>query len=274
MAEPPVDRALIESLRRFWDAAEAPADRRAYLEFQARRYGAIIDFLGGPGALEGRRVLDLGGGVGSLAVALRATLGGTYHLAEYAEPDPRLARALAGAGVAATFRCDLSRPDPLGGLPDGYDTILFVEVLEHLLVNPLLVFRSIYDHLALTGTLFLTTPNLTRLTNRVKLLLGRSIKERGRFPPDGRGVLGHVAEYSRPELDYLLRAESFRRLRSRVIQQIPSVNPTLVQRLGVRFLNLAPARHLELGDDILASYAKVPRPATGCPVPLDASGRV
>ncbi len=265
---------LITALRRFWDDAEAPADRRAYLEFQARRYRTIIDFLGGPGALEGRRVLDLGGGVGSLAVALRATLGGTYHLAEYAPPTERLAAALARAGVSATFRCDLAQPDPLAGLPVDYDLILFVEVLEHLLVNPLVLFRGMYDHLVPTGALFLTTPNLTRLTNRAKLLAGRSIRERGRFPPDGRGVLGHVQEYSRPELDYLLRAESFVRERSRVVQQIPSVSPTRLKRWGVRFLNLAPARYLELGDDLLGLYRKRPRPASGYPVPLDASGRV
>ncbi len=265
---------LHAALRRFWDDAEAPADRRAYLEFQARRYRTIIEFLGGPGALEGRKVLDLGGGAGSLAVALRATLGGTYHLAEYDAPTARHAAALARAGVRATFQCDLSRPDPLAGLPADYDLVLFVEVLEHLLVNPLLLFRSIHDHLVPAGALFLTTPNLTRLTNRAKLFLGRSIRERGRFPPDGRGVLGHVQEYSRPELDYLLSAESFVRERSRVVQQVPSVAPTAVQKLGVRLLNLGPARYLELGDDLLALYRMRPRPAAGYPVPLDASGRV
>lgn len=274
MVLPPPTGDLLEALRRFWDEAETPADRRPYLAFQARRYRAIVDFLGAPGSLDGRRILDLGGGVGSLGVALHATLGGTYDLAEYAAPGERLARALAHAGVAGTYRCDLTRADPLEGLPGGYDLVVFVEVLEHLLVNPLLVFRGIYDHLAPTGRLFLTTPNLTRLTNRAKLLLGRSIKERGRFPPSGTGVMGHVVEYSRPELDYLLRAESFRPLRTRVIQQIPSEHPTALQRAGVRLLNLAPARRLELGDDILALYAKVPRPADGYPVPLDASGRV
>lgn len=279
MSAPNPDRgpptAPVELLRPFWTEAQVPADRRSYLEFQARRYRSIVEFLRPYGDWAGRRALDLGGGVGGLGVVLAHELGARFDLAEYFPAVGPHAEALARRGVEHAFRCDLSQPNPLAGLPGGYDAILLVEVLEHLLVNPLLLFREIWDHLAPNGLFFLTTPNQARVSNRYRLLLGRTIKERGRYPRDASGVFGHVIEFSRGELDHLLRSESFRPDRSRIVQQVPTLHPSAAQRLGVRLLNTGPARRLELGDDILAAYRKVPRPSDGqCPVPVDPSGRI
>lgn len=264
-----------ELLRTFWVEAQLPADRWPYLEFQARRYGSIAGFLRPCGPWENRRVLDLGGGVGSLSVALAAELGGSYDLAEYRRPEGPHAAALRSRGVANAFAVDLTSPDPLREIPAGYDAILLVEVLEHLLVNPLWLFRAIWDRLAPGGLFFLTTPNQARVGNRFRLLLGRSIKERGRYPWQGPPVYGHVIEFSRRELDQLAGAESFAPERAVVIQQLPSVRPSARDRAGARLLNSGLGRRWELGDDILAAYRKVPRPADGrCPVPLDPSGRL
>ncbi len=275
MAGSPTGTSTVELLRPFWIEAALPPERFLYYSFQARRYASIEEFLGryGPGA--GRRTLDLGAGVGSLAVILKARLGGEYDLAEFAAPDGAHAAALRRRGIDRVFACDLSRPAPLAAVPGGYDAILLVEVLEHLLINPLLLFRDVWDHLAPGGLFFLTTPNLARLRNRVTLLVGRSIKESGRYPWNGTGVYGHVVEFTLDELDRLLAAESFQRDRARVVQNVPSVRPTLWQRAGVRLLNTAPARRLALGDDLLVAYRKVDRPADGHPpVPLDAAGRL
>lgn len=274
-ASRPVAGAPAPQLSDFWSEARLPPDRFLYYGFQARRYPSIVDFLGQYRPWDGRRVLDLGGGVGGLAVLLRAELGGRYDLAEFEAPSPAHAAALAARGVEHCYPCDLSRRDGLDGVPKGYDAILLVEVLEHLLVNPLLLFRTVWDHLSDGGLLFLTTPNLARLPNRARLLFGRSIKERGRFPWDGGPVYGHVQEYTLDELDRLLAAESFRRESARVVQQVPTVAPSLRQRVGVRLLNTALARRLKLGDDLLVSYRKVPRRDDGrSPIALDAAGRV
>jgi 2-polyprenyl-3-methyl-5-hydroxy-6-metoxy-1,4-benzoquinol methylase len=270
---PPISDA--ERLRSFWTEAQLPQDRLLYLEFQSRRYRSIAEFLRPYGPWAGRRVLDLGGGVGSLSVVLAADLGGSYDLAEYALPTGAHADALRQRGVVNTFAVDLGRPDPLAELPTGYDAILLVEVLEHLLVNPLRLFRSVWDHLAPGGLFFLTTPNQARLRNRFRLLLGRSIKEAGRYPWAGSPVYGHVIEFGRAELDQLARAESLTPDRAVVVQQVPSVRPGARALWGVRLLNSGLARRWELGDDILAAYRRTPRPADGrCPVPLDPSGRV
>lgn len=268
-------RSAVESLRSFWPEAELPSERFLYYEFQARRYDGIGDFLVPLGPWTGRRALDLGGGVGGLAVVLRERLGGDYDVADFAAPEGGHREALARHGIGRTYACDLSRRGGLSALPSGYDAILLVEVLEHLLVNPLLLFREVWEHLAPGGIFFLTTPNMVRLPNRFRMLLGRSVKEQGRYPWDGTPVFGHVIEFTLDELDTLLKAESFEHVATRVVQQVPTVRPTARQRLGVRLLNTAPARRLHLGDDLLIAYRKVPRPSDGrCPVPLDAARRI
>jgi len=263
------------ALRPFWSAAGLPPERWLYYAFQARRYESIVRFLAPLGPWADRRVLDLGGGVGSLAVVLKARLGGHYDLAEFEAPSAAHAAALQRFGVDASFPVDLSRPNALEGVPALYDAILLVEVLEHLLVNPLLLFRQVWEHLAPGGLFFLTTPNQARLGNRLKLLAGRSIKERGRYPWDGAPVFGHVVEFTSEELDLLAAAESLAPVQHLCVQQVPSVATTARQRLGVRLLNLGVARRLRLGDDLLAAYRKVDRPGDGrCPVALDAAGRL
>ncbi len=264
-----------ENLRPFWADAELPRERWLYYAFQARRYGAIVDALAPLGPWPSRRVLDLGGGVGSLAVLLKARLGGRYDLADFSAPSAAHAAALRRAGVESSYSVDLRSRPALSSVPGGYDAILLVEVLEHLLVNPLTLFREVWEHLAPGGLLFVTTPNQARLRNRLRLLAGRSIKEPGRYPWVDKGVYGHVIEFTLDELDRLAAAESFTRVWGSVVQQVPSVAPTRWQRAGRRLLNARAVRGLRLGDDLLAAYRKVDRPADGsCPVPLDPAGRL
>ena len=275
MAGSPYQNPTVDLLRPFWTEAGVPPDRFLYYEFQARRYGSIVDFLARYGPRTDRRTLDLGAGVGSLSVVLKARLGGEYDLAERAAPSGPHADALRRRGIDRLFAADLARRTPLDGLPTGYDTVLLVEVLEHLLVNPLLLFRNIWDHLAPGGLLFVTTPNMARLRNRSRLAAGRSIKERGRYPWNGSDYFGHVIEFTLDELDTLLAAESFRRDHARIVQQVPRVYPSRLQRVGVRLLNTGVAQRLRLGDDLLVAYRKIDRRTDGrCPVPLDSAGRI
>ncbi|MCI4330610.1 MAG: class I SAM-dependent methyltransferase [Thermoplasmata archaeon] len=254
----------------FWQAAGVPDARMPYVEFQARRYPSIARFLRRHGPWESRTVLDLGGGVGSLAVQLKAELGGSYHVADFFPPSPALRQALAERGISECFQSDLTEGDPLEAAPTPYDAILFVEVLEHLLVNPVLLFRRLAGHLAPDGMLFLTTPNQARLSNRWKLLWGRSIKDEGRYPTDEAGVYGHVIEYTVSELDVVMHYAGFAPVEFRVVQQVPRIDPTRTQRAGVSVLNSGWASRAQLGDDILALYRKLPGPP---PSPSD-GGRV
>ncbi len=269
MKGPPTRPApAADLLPAFWQAAQLTNEQAAYARFSARRFASILAFWQPEGSLEGRRILDLGGGIGSLAVLMKSTFGGAYTLVDRADASPSLIDAQRRFGVDSIFQIDLAVPGALNSLPTDFDVVALVEVLEHLLINPLLLFRQIYDHLRPEGRLLLTTPNQARLGNRLRLLRGRSIKEAGRFPTDGTPGLGHVMEYTMDELDLLLGSESFRRARGTVVQQVPSPHPTNLQRAGVRWLNAKSAQRLGLGDDLILLYRKVPRPPSGSPRPV------
>ncbi|MCI4344788.1 MAG: class I SAM-dependent methyltransferase [Thermoplasmata archaeon] len=254
------DDPVADLLPRYWTELGIPPDQWPYLAFQARRYPSILRFLAPLAPLHGRKVLDLGGGVGSLAVALHAAFGGDYHLAEVGAPRPRALEVEPKFGISAFHTVELGVSAGLAALPTDYDLILLVEVVEHLLGNPLFLFRELHGHLRPGGRLLITTPNQARLTNRLRLLLGRSIKDPRRYPRNSGEVNGHVIEYTRKELDILLASERFRPERHEVVQQPPSPLPGLRERAGVRLLNLGPMRRLELGDNIRALYAALDLP--------------
>lgn len=95
---------------------------------------------------------------------------------------------------------------PLPLPPNYFDLIIFSEVIEHLQGNPRLALRHLRECLAPGGRLLLTTPNLGRLINRVKLFLGRSpVPEIG--PPEWWA--GHMREYTFAEIGTMLRREGY-----------------------------------------------------------------
>lgn len=55
-----------------------------------------------------------------------------------------------------------------------FDLVVFFEVIEHLL-NPHHALNEIYKVLRDEGVLILSTPNLSKLSNRIRLLAGKSI---------------------------------------------------------------------------------------------------
>ncbi|MGP8072933.1 MAG: class I SAM-dependent methyltransferase [Thermoplasmata archaeon] len=255
------------ALKGFWDGAGLTSEQRASWEFGSRRYGPILDFLAPTPPSPDARILDLGGGSGSLSVALHAQFGGHCELADFVPPPAGKEALYRKYGIETYRPVRLNQTGSLQDLPRDYDLVVFVEVLEHLLVDPLVLFREIYDRLKPNGRLLLTTPNMARLGNRFRLLRGRSIKERERFPQGDSQGYGHVVEYTLDELDYLLGWESFVRERARVVQHLPNSKANRLQRRAVPWLNTGFARQLQLGDDILALYRPVPRPPPGSPRP-------
>lgn len=116
---------------------------------------------------------------------------------------PSLREVSESAGL--TFHCgDILQPLPTPR--DYYDLIIFSEVIEHLQGNPRKALRHLLQSLKPGGRLLLTTPNLSRLLNRVKMLIGRApVPEIG--PPEWWG--GHMREYTFPEISSMLRQEGY-----------------------------------------------------------------
>ncbi len=252
------DRALatMATLEEFWAEAGVPPRELPRQRFNRRRYLPLLDFIEAHPPSPDSQTLDIGAGIGNLCVAMRARFGGRFHYADYALPSPALQELLRRHGVERFFAINLAEPNPFTQVEERYDRVLLTEVLEHLLVNPIRLFRSIAGLLNPGGRLLLTTPNQARATNRLRLLLGRSIREPNAFPSEDRPLFGHVAEYTVPDLRGFLDLSGFTVERTAVIQNLPSMNPSAVRRGLVRLLNTAPGRRLALGDDLLIEARK------------------
>ncbi len=82
-----------------------------------------------------------------------------------------------------------------------FDVVLFCEIIEHLTVDPLAALREIKRVLRSDGVLVLTTPNVNRLENVVKMITGGNIYD----PYSAYGAYGrHNREYNKHELHLLL----------------------------------------------------------------------
>ena len=82
-----------------------------------------------------------------------------------------------------------------------FDVVLFCEIIEHLLLDPVAVLLEIKRVLKPNGVLILTTPNVSRLENVAKMISGTNIYD----PYSGYGPYGrHNREYNKHELYLLL----------------------------------------------------------------------
>jgi SAM-dependent methyltransferase len=82
-----------------------------------------------------------------------------------------------------------------------FDVVLCCEIIEHLTVDPLAALREIERVLQPGGVLILTTPNVNRLENVVRMVAGVNIQD----PYSGYGPYGrHNREYNKHEVHLLL----------------------------------------------------------------------
>ncbi|HEV2705656.1 MAG TPA: glycosyltransferase [Pyrinomonadaceae bacterium] len=90
---------------------------------------------------------------------------------------------------------------------DSFDVVLFCEIIEHLLADPVHALSEIKRVLRPSGHLILTTPNAARLDNVARLLAGENIYD----PYSGFGPYGrHNREYTTRDLQRLLEANGLR----------------------------------------------------------------
>ncbi len=87
-----------------------------------------------------------------------------------------------------------------------FDLVIFSEVIEHFNFYPLDVLKEIHRILNKNGKLIVSTPNLVRLNNRIKMILGKSINYDIKLDSD-KGA--YYREYSAEELKYLFTKAGF-----------------------------------------------------------------
>jgi SAM-dependent methyltransferase len=113
-------------------------------------------------------------------------------------------------GEKHTFRCqtfDLEK-DRFPYEDDSFDLVTWVEVLEHLTLNPVHALAEIHRVLKPGGAVVITTPNVTRLDNIVKILKGRNIYDPYHLGSELQGSR-HSREYTLRELRDLLEGCGF-----------------------------------------------------------------
>lgn len=142
------------------------------------------------------RVLEVGGG--QIALLMQALHGARPVVLDlsvkWSEPVVKHGIEFAVA--------DLVRDDP--GFRDEFDLVVLCEVIEHMPIPGHLVIEKIAGWLRPGGLLFMTTPNLYRLRNVVRVALGLQMFCPFRFPPRGSGI-GHFFEYSQDNLAWQIR---------------------------------------------------------------------
>jgi len=148
---------------------------------------------------KGSLVLDLGAQPFIVSCALK--LMGYEVIAYDYHPDPYL--DIAKAFSVKVIKCDLER-DSLGMEDGSADCAVLSEVIEH--INPYYVNHTLSEInriLKVGGKLIITTPNIASFFRRLKLLTGKTPIYRL-----------HVREYTKYEVEELLRNSGFKILES------------------------------------------------------------
>lgn len=190
-----------------------------YINFLLSQYeNILIDFNKiFNGNFNGKRVLEISSFLGVVDIAL-AKIGFevyTYDIPEF-QNNSKLNELYSKFNVhpSSGYLKDVWQ----NGLPypdNHFDAVILSEVIEHLNFNPLPVLQEINRILKKDGILYITTPNQVNLINRIKIILGRSIRNSisdsvTQLDQTKHTICGiHWREYTLEELIQLLEIMGF-----------------------------------------------------------------
>jgi len=210
------------------------------LSMPTNRFEAAISFC--RNAFNGESILEIGAGDGCIAAGLlQAGLPFSHYLATEASPvrlkslkqrldDPRI----------STSQFDVENQDEV--LQEKYDMIIMIAVIEHL-IDPISAMTRLRDYLTPGGFIYIDTPNIAKLTRRLKLLCGRfpatASKDEGLMTYEGSVVdlldEGHLHYFTYRSLSaMLMRHCGFLRVTSLGYACAPFIFPKRIHHMLAR----------------------------------------
>lgn len=198
---------ILESLITLTTNGSAVGELENYAREDCERFIHTLDLI----PADARKVLEIGGGPYFTSTLIRRHRPEIdLSLTNYFTVSGGTATDVIGMkgydGEQETHRftyhnCNVEK-DPFPWADNSFDCVLFCEVIEHLLSDPMFALLEIHRVLKPGGSLVLTTPNVSRLENVARMIAGANIYD----PYSGYGPYGrHNREYNRHELFYLLK---------------------------------------------------------------------
>lgn len=168
------------------------------------------------------RILEIGGG--QIALLAKELFGDECTVADLKETYKQ---GILDQGVE--FRCcDLLHQNLEE--KNYYDLVVMCEVIEHMPVPPYIILEKIKGWIKPGGFILLTTPNLYRFRNLVRLALGLKVFDFFFIPECGTGI-GHPIEYSQMHLKWQLERAGFESVNIQ-LKQLDNGGATLWTQLG------------------------------------------
>jgi glycosyltransferase involved in cell wall biosynthesis/SAM-dependent methyltransferase len=198
-------RGLVSSVR-VEDGTEE--ELRGYVEADFRRF---VYTLGLVPEKSGQNVLELGANPYFTTTLLKKFRDANLFLANFfdaSEPEGSQKVTIGETGEVLEYRYKQFNieKDSFPYQDNFFDVVLFCEIIEHLLSDPVHALTEIRRVLKPTGMLALTTPNVARLDNVRRMVAGENVYD----PYSSHGTYGrHNREYTQEELFQLLSANGF-----------------------------------------------------------------
>jgi glycosyltransferase involved in cell wall biosynthesis/SAM-dependent methyltransferase len=198
-------RALISSVR----VEDAPDEEmKMYVEADFKRF---VYTLGLVPERSGQSVLELGANPYFTTTLLYKFREADLHLANFfsqseREGSQKVTIRQTGETIEYAYKQFNIEDETFPYADDTFDVVLFCEIIEHLLSDPVHALLEIRRVLKPGGTLVLTTPNVVRLDNVRKIIGGENVYD----PYSGYGPYGrHNREYTQEDLFSLLSVNGF-----------------------------------------------------------------
>jgi SAM-dependent methyltransferase len=133
-----------------------------------------------------------------------------------------------------------------------FDVVILLDVIEHIPIPAYILFERLKLILKSKGIIFLTTPNLFRLRNLIRMFLGIEFLDRFMLPEPEQG-LGHQLEYSANHLRWQIEHAGIKEIFIKH-DELGRIGHSLTARLARKVL--APLRLRPIWRDGLVAAAR------------------